>query len=48
MNLQIRQGKYTLFWAFIYFGLRALVESLKLREIFEISERKVQIIAMMD
>ena len=47
MNLQISQGEYTLFWALIYCGLRALVESLKRRKIFEISERNVQIIAMM-
>ena len=47
MSLQISQDKYTLFWALNYWGLRALVESLKRRKIFEISKRKVQIIAMM-
>ncbi len=29
MSLQISQGKYTLFWGLIYFGLRAWPESLK-------------------
>ena len=48
MSLQISQGEYTLFSANIFVGLRALTESLKVLEKFRISERKVQIIAMMD
>ena len=47
MILQISHGKYTLFWALIYFGLRAWIEFLEMHEKFRISERKVQIIAMM-
>jgi hypothetical protein len=46
MNLQISQGKYTLFLANIFVILRACIESLTAREKFRISERKVQIIAM--
>ncbi len=46
MSLQISQGKYTLFWALNYWGLRALTDSLEVLEKFRISERKVQIIAM--
>ena len=45
--LQISHGEYTLFSANFFDGFRALVESLKRCKIFEIGERKVQIIAMM-
>ena len=44
--LRIIQGEYTLFSANIFVGLRACIESLTAREKFRISERKVQIIAM--
>jgi len=44
--LQISHGEYNIFWASINFGLRALTEFLKVLEKFGISERKVQIIAM--
>jgi hypothetical protein len=45
-ELQISQGKYTLFSANIFVRLRALTESLKVLKKFGISERKVQIIVM--
>ena len=46
MSLQISQGEYTLFSANIFVRLRACIESLMAREKFRISERKVQILAM--
>ena len=41
MSLQISHGKYTLFSANFFVGLRAYIESLKLGKKFRIGERKV-------
>jgi hypothetical protein len=41
-------GEYTLFSANIFVGLRACIESLKMLEIFRISERKVDFFKEID
>jgi hypothetical protein len=48
LNLQIRQGKYTLFLAFNFVGLRACIESSMTHEKFKISERKVNFSKRLD